>query len=94
MTRTDKAHRHPPTHIDEVVIVSDEEVAEDASLVEVPEADHVLHPLDGGGVHGLDPPLRGQPLLLAVVVHHLLKGQCARIFVSFFSFHVNKYGTV
>jgi len=59
------------THIDEVVIVSDEEVAKDAGLVEVPEADHVLHPLYGGGVHGLDPPLRGQPLLLTVVVYHL-----------------------
>ncbi len=59
------------THIDEVVIVSDEEVAEDAGLVEVPQADHVLHPLDGGGVHRLDPPLRRQPLLFAVVVHHL-----------------------
>jgi hypothetical protein len=59
------------THIDEVVIVANEQVAEDAGLVEVAEADHVLHPLDGGRVHGLDPSLRGQPLLLAVVVHYL-----------------------
>ena len=33
--------------------------------------DHVLYALDGGGVHRLDPPLRRQPLLLAVVVNYL-----------------------
>ena len=39
--------------------------------MEVPQADHVLHPLDRGGVHRLDPPLGGQPGLVAVIVHHL-----------------------
>ena len=39
--------------------------------MEVSKADHVLHSLDGGRVHGLDPPLRGEPGLLAVIVHHL-----------------------
>ena len=39
--------------------------------MEIPQADHVLHPLDRGWVHGLDPPLRGQPGLVAVIVHHL-----------------------
>ena len=37
------------THVDEVVVVSDEEVPEDAGLVEVAEADHVLDALHGGG---------------------------------------------
>ena len=39
--------------------------------MEVTEADHVLDPLDRGGVHGLDPALGGEPLLLPVIVHHL-----------------------
>ena len=59
------------TYVDKIVLVSDEEVSQDAGLVEVAEADHVLDPLDGGGVHGLDPALGGEPLLLPVIVHHL-----------------------
>ena len=39
--------------------------------MQISETDHVLHPLDGGGVHGLDPPLGGEPELLPVIVHHL-----------------------
>lgn len=54
------------THIDEVVPVADEQVAQDASLVEVPQADHVLHAVDRRGVHGLDVRglLRGDPVFL------------------------------
>lgn len=46
--------------------VADQQVPEDARLVQVPQADHVLHPVDGGGVHGLDVAgiLRGNPVLL------------------------------
>ena len=33
--------------------------------------DHVLDSLDGGRVHGLDPPLWGEPLVLAVVINNL-----------------------
>lgn len=58
-------------HVDEVFVVSDEQVPEDSGLVEVAEADHVLDPLHRGRVHGLDATLRGQPLLLAVVVDNL-----------------------
>lgn len=54
------------THIDEVVPVADEQVAQDAGLVEVPQADHVLHAVDRRGVHGLDVwgLLRGDPVFL------------------------------
>lgn len=34
--------------------VADEQVTQDPSLVEVAQTDHVLHPMDRGGVHGLD----------------------------------------
>lgn len=34
------------THVDEVVPVADEQVAQDACLVEVSQADHVLHAVD------------------------------------------------
>lgn len=56
------------THIDEVVPVADEQVAQDASLIEVPQADHVLHTMDRRGVHGLDVHglLRGDPVFLRV----------------------------
>ena len=67
-------HRHQDgarVGVYQVVVVSDEQVSQDAGLVEVAEADHVLHPLDGGRVHGLDPPLRSEPQLLAVIVDHL-----------------------
>lgn len=42
------------TDIDDTFAVADEQVAEDASFVEVAQADHVLHSVDGGRVHGLD----------------------------------------
>ncbi len=34
--------------------VADEKVPEDPRLVQVAQANHVLHPVDGGGVHRLD----------------------------------------
>lgn len=54
------------TNIDDVLIVADEQVAEDAGFVEVAQTDHVLHPVDGGRVHGLDVGgiLRGYPVFL------------------------------
>lgn len=54
------------THIDEVVLVADEQVAQDASLIEIPQADHVLHAVDRCGVHGLDvcSILQGDPVFL------------------------------
>ena len=56
----------PGTHIYELLPVSDEQVAQDAGLVQVAQSDHVLHPVDGGGVHGLDVGgiLGGDPVLL------------------------------
>lgn len=42
------------THVDDAFIVADEQVAEDAGFVEVAQTDHVLHPVDGGRVHGFD----------------------------------------
>lgn len=54
------------THVDEMVSVSNEQVAQDAGFIEVPQADHVLHAVDRRGVHGLDVPgvLRGDPVFL------------------------------
>lgn len=54
------------THIYEFFSVSDEEVAEDAGLVEISQADHVLHTVDGGGMHWLNVGgiLGGDPVLL------------------------------
>lgn len=43
-------------------------VPKDASFVQVPESNHVLDAVYGGGVHRLDASVRRQPLLLAVVV--------------------------
>ena len=59
------------THVDEVVIVANEKVSQDSSFMKISETDHILHPLDRGGVHGLDPPLRGEPGLLPVIINHL-----------------------
>lgn len=54
------------TYIDDALIVADEQVAEDAGFVEVAQTDHVLHPVDGGWVHGLDVGgiLGGNPVFL------------------------------
>lgn len=41
-------------HIDDTLVVADEQVAQDPILVEVPQRDHILHPVDGGGMHGLN----------------------------------------
>lgn len=58
--------QHGDAHVYQLLSVSDEQVAEDASLVQISQADHVLHPVDGGGVHGLDVGgiLGGDPVLL------------------------------
>lgn len=54
------------THIDEVLPVANQQVPENPSLVQVPQADHVLHSMDGGGVHRFDVAgiLWGNPVLL------------------------------
>lgn len=54
------------THIDQVLPVANEQVAQNARLVEIPQADHVLHSVHRGGVHRLDVRgiLRGNPMLL------------------------------
>lgn len=54
------------TYVDDALVVADEQVAEDAGFVQVTQTDHVLHPVDGGRVHGLDVcgVLRRDPVLL------------------------------
>ena len=54
------------THVDEMVSVSNEQVAQDAGFIEVPQADHVLHSVDRRRVHGLYVRgfLRGDPVFL------------------------------
>ena len=61
--------------VDEVFVVTDEQVPENSGLVEVAEADHVLHTLDGCRMHRLDSALRCQPLLFAVVVNNLKRSK-------------------
>lgn len=39
------------THIDFVLLMSDEEVVHHASFMEIPKANHVLYPLHRGRVH-------------------------------------------
>lgn len=54
------------THVDDTFTVADQQVAEDAGFIQVSQTNHVLHPVDGGGVHGLDVGgiLRGNPVFL------------------------------
>ena len=42
------------THIDEMLPVADQQVPKDSCLIQVSQPDHVLHSMDGGGVHGFD----------------------------------------
>lgn len=50
-------------YVNEILIVSNEEVAQNASFVEIPQRDHVLNAFHGGDVHvsdlhpGLEPKL-------------------------------------
>lgn len=37
-----------------MLVVTDEQVAEDAGFIQVAQTDHVLHAVHGGRVHGLD----------------------------------------
>lgn len=57
---------HWDTDIDDTFGVADEQVAEDASFVEVAQTNHVLHPVDGGRVHRFDVGgiLGGNPVFL------------------------------
>ncbi len=57
--------------VDEVLVVADQEVPEDAGLVKVAEADHVLDALNGCRVHGFNASLGRQPDFVAVIVDHL-----------------------
>lgn len=61
------------THIDFVLLMSDEEVVHHASFVEIPKADHVLYPLHRGRVHQthhVHVPSR-DPVLLTKAKHGL-----------------------
>lgn len=53
-------------YIYEFFSVSDEQVPEDSGFIQVTEAYHVLHAVDGGGVHWLNVGgvLGGDPVLL------------------------------
>lgn len=59
-------HGYKSIYIYELFSVSDEEVAEDSCFIEVTKAYHVLHTVDGGGVHRLNVGgvLRRDPVLL------------------------------
>lgn len=63
----DKNEKHN-THIYKILVISNEQVPQDTRFVQVPERDHVLDSVYGGGVHGFDTAFRRQPLLLSVVV--------------------------
>lgn len=54
------------THVDEMLPVADQQVPKDSCLIQVAQPDHVLHSMDGGGVHGFDVAgiLWGNPVLL------------------------------
>ncbi len=54
------------TYIYDPVIVTDQEISEDTSFIQVPETDHVLHPMNGGWVHRFDvcSILKRDPVLL------------------------------
>lgn len=60
------------TYIDEMFSVADEKVPEDPRLIQIPQSNHVLHPVDGGGVHRLD--VRGilgrDPVFLKIMQIH------------------------
>jgi hypothetical protein len=56
------------TYVDEIFVVSNEQVPEYSGLVQIPQPDHVFDAVYGRRMHGLDPPVRGEPVLLAVVV--------------------------
>lgn len=64
--RRSKSSLFDNIYIYEFFSVSDEQVAEDSGFIQVTEAYHVLHSVDGGGVHWLDVGgvLGGDPVLL------------------------------
>jgi len=53
-------------YIYDPVVVTDQEISEDTSFIQVPETDHVLYSMNGGWVHGLDvcSILKRDPMLL------------------------------
>lgn len=55
------------TYIYDALVVADQQVAEDPGFVQIAQSDHVLHPVDGGWVHGLDVGgiLWGNPVFLS-----------------------------
>lgn len=42
------------THVDLVLLVADQEVVHHACLIQVPQADHVIHTFGRVGVHGAE----------------------------------------
>ena len=59
--------------VDEVFIISDEQISENSSFVKISQTDHVLHTLDWGWVHRLDASFGSKPLLFSIIIHHLWK---------------------
>lgn len=64
VTRQRNAKGH--AYIYNPVVVTDQEISEDTSFIQVPEMDHVLHPMNGGWVHRFDvcSILKRDPVLL------------------------------
>lgn len=56
------------TYIDEILTITNEQVSEDAGFVEVPQANHIFHPMGWGGMHRLDTTIWCQPVLVTIIV--------------------------
>lgn len=72
--------RYVSTYVDEILVVADEQVAQDTGLVQVSEGDHVLYTLHRGGVHRLDAALRCQPYFL----QQIFKNKTRVVIIVFF----------
>jgi hypothetical protein len=54
------------THVNHILVISNQQIPEDPGLVQVPQRYHILHALYGRRVHRFDTSLGSQPLLLMV----------------------------
>lgn len=70
--KTGLVQKEKETYIDDAFFVPHQQVPEEPGLVQIPQPDHVIHTLHGGGVHGPEGNLLVDLVLLHTSYHRMI----------------------
>lgn len=63
-----RTHNWFYTYIDQIFVVSDEQISQNARFVQITQTDHILNAMYGRCVHCLNSAIWRQPMLIAIII--------------------------